>query len=117
MEVGSSRNGDGGYSSGNSCYWRQMVEQKYNYLGLLLDRGSRNRIGGGSFKGGVVRPKNGNWKSALMCKQKKKKLRGCSIKIKHQGFFWGVAKSSWGVASKEIGLLIKKTNIKIRLGV
>jgi hypothetical protein len=36
------------------------VEQKYNYLGLLLDRGSRNRIGGRSFKGGVVRPKNGN---------------------------------------------------------
>jgi len=37
-----------------------MIEKNYSYLGLLLDRGSRNRKGGGSLKGGVVGPKNGN---------------------------------------------------------
>ncbi len=42
MEVGSLRSGDGNCSNGGfhqCCYWRRMVQIKYMYLGLLLDRG------------------------------------------------------------------------------
>jgi hypothetical protein len=50
MEVGSSRDGDGGCSSGDfvnvvtgSKWWRNMQR----YMGLLLDRRNRSGKGGG----------------------------------------------------------------------
>lgn len=50
-------------------------------------------------------------------KTRKKELGGCFVEVKHQGLFWGVAKSFGGVSSKEIGLLVKGVSIETWLRV
>jgi hypothetical protein len=53
----------------------------------------------------------------LFVKTRKKELGGCFVEVKHQGLFWGVAKSFGGVSNKEIGLLVKEVSIETWLKV